>query len=45
MTDCRLCSNYREERDVNFQDCDINADEKYWFTEEDCPYYEEIENV
>ena len=40
MNDCRLCKHFYEERDINYQECKINEDEDYWFSDEECPRFE-----
>ena len=45
MSDCQMCKNYYEEPKNNYYDCKINADDKYWEGKEDCPHYEEREDI
>jgi len=45
MSNCRECAHFHEERDINYQDCSINEDEKYWFTDIDCPNFTEMEVI
>ena len=43
MNDCNLCKNYYEEIDVNFADCKKNCEDKYWFGNIECSYFEDRE--
>ena len=45
MSICHECEHYREDRDVNYQDCELNEDEKYWFTDLPCPNFKEIPDI
>jgi len=40
MKDCHDCKHFYEEKDTNFQDCNVHENEDYWFTEEECPSFE-----
>ncbi len=42
MSDCNNCIHYIEEPEINYADCYINEDEKYWFGNLDCPSFEEV---
>ena len=54
MSNCRECAHFHEEpfiinirpkSDINYQDCSINEDEKYWFTDIDCQNFTEMEVI
>jgi len=44
MSRCKECVFFYEEEDTQYQDCEFNAPEKYWFAEIKCPHFREIDD-
>ena len=42
MSNCKECVFFYEEEDTQYQDCEFNAPEKYWFAEIRCPHFRDV---